>query len=213
MTSRNLYRSLGGLDPNLIAAAAPTDGKTRQGRPSWIKWASIAAGLCVLIGIAFRIALAFVPSQTTDPFREGSQLIIQAEEELPAQYDGNLLAFRLDFPEYELYYKQDGHGENPADWFSLLAMKGDENSQITLHCLFGDSGVEDWKVRSVFTSEATQRIHVNGVEVLVARLDFSLQFEYWYYALFEYDDVVYDVRVKSNDPEYVYRVLHELLAP
>ena len=70
---------------------------------------------------------------------------------------------------------------------------------------------EDWKVDSVFTPEATQTKNINGVEVDIAQTKNSLKYKYWHYAIFTYDGVLYDVRVQSDNPEYVYEVLDTLL--
>lgn len=209
MTSKNLYRCLGGLDPEIIAKAAPAE-KTHK-RPAWVKWAAMAACACLLAGVAFRVAMAFVPSQLTDPFREGTLMEITGQDELPTQYDGELLAFRLNFDGYEFYFKKDGCAENTEDWYSLLGLGYSEDGRILLHCMFGDTTVEDWKVKRVFTKKATETVHINGVEVQIAPHELSLNYAYWHYAIFEYDDVVYDLRVQSNEPEYVYEVLHTLL--
>ena len=48
MTNKNIYRSLGGLDPELIAKAAPVEKV--QKKNTWVKWASMAACLAVLLG-------------------------------------------------------------------------------------------------------------------------------------------------------------------
>ena len=136
---------------------------------------------------------------------------ISNESELPAQYEGNLLAFNLGFEQYEFYYKTDGNAENTDDWYSLLASKYDTNGDIILHCMFGETTVDDWKVSKVFTKEATQTKTINGVEVQIAQNENSLKYEYWHYAIFEYDDVVYDIRVQSDNADYVYEVLNELI--
>ena len=48
MTSMNIYRSLGGIDPELIARAAPDGVSRRKKTKAWIKWASLAAACLVL---------------------------------------------------------------------------------------------------------------------------------------------------------------------
>ena len=223
MTSKNIYMSFGGLDPELIAKAAPAEKVEKKKKNTWVKWGALAACLCLVIGIAFRVAIGFIPNQATDIFREGTLIEITSESDLPAQYDGKLLAFNLEFPQYEFYYRQDcsddssgsvgniGSAENTENWYSLLASKHDSKGKILLHCMFGDSTVDDWKVSTVFTKNVTETITVSGIEVQIARLDLSLQYEYWYYAIFEYDDVVYDIRVQSNNAEYVYDVLETLI--
>lgn len=212
MTSTNLLYAMGGIDPGLIADAAPDAAQKKPQHKTWINWASLAACLCLVIGVAFRIANGFIPSQATDMFREGNLIEITSESDLPAQYDGKLLAFNLDFPQYEFYYKQDGIAENTEDWYSLLALKSDDNGKIVLHCMFGDTTIDDWKVSRVFTKKATETITINGTPVQIARQEPSLQYEYWHYAIFEYDDVVYDIRIQSDNSNYVFDVLNTILS-
>lgn len=211
MTNANLLQAMGHIDPKLIADAAPDVPQKKSANKTWVKWASLAACLCLAVGMMFRIAIGFIPNQATDIFREGNLIEISNESELPAQYDGKLLAFNLEFEQYEFYYKTDGSAENIEDWYSLLASKQDANGDILLHCMFGETTVDDWKVSRVFTEEATETITINGVNIQLARNELSLDYEYWYYAVFEYDDVVYDIRVKSNDANYIFDVLNTIL--
>ena len=212
MTVQQFSHALGSIDARYIEQAATY--KTQKKAALWLQWGTAAACVCLLLGVAFRIAVAFTPSQATDVFREGNLIEISGEEELPAQYDGELLAFRLGFAQYELYYRHDGAAENTADWYSLLTSRRNAEGSIVLHCMFGDTTVEDWRVSSVFTKKATQTIYVNGVEVQIAPHPVpSLGYAYWHYAIFEYDDVVYDIRVQSNDAAYVYEVLGTLIPP
>lgn len=50
MTSMNIYRSLGGLDPDLIAKAAPAEKARKKKRNTWIKWVSLAACFALIVG-------------------------------------------------------------------------------------------------------------------------------------------------------------------
>ena len=50
MTSKNIYMSLGGLDPELIMKAAPAEKAQKKKRNNWVKWGSLAACLCLIIG-------------------------------------------------------------------------------------------------------------------------------------------------------------------
>ena len=49
------------------------------------------------------------------------------------------------------------------------------------------------------------------MNVQIAKTKHSLKYQHWYYAIFEYDDVVYDIRVQSDNAEYIYEVLNQLL--
>lgn len=209
MTTKKFSNALGNIGESYVDEAVNYTAKKK--RNAWLKWGAIAACFCLVVGVAFRIAIGFVPNQATDVFREGNLIEISNESELPAQYEGNLLAFNLGFEQYEFYYKTDGNAENTDDWYSLLASKYDTNGDIILHCMFGETTVDNWKVSKVFTKEATQTKTINGVEVQIAQNKYSLKYEYWYYAIFEYDDVVYDIRVQSDNADYVYEVLNTLI--
>ena len=215
MTQEKFIDAITNLDSDILeryfVMKADLAEKKKPKKNAWVKWASMAACLCLVVGVAFRIAISFAPSQETDIFREGILIEIANENELPAQYDGQLLAFHLGFEKYEFYYKANGSAENTEDWYSLLASKRDTNGYILLHCMFGETAVGDWKVSSVFTKDTTETVTVNGVKVQIAENEMSLDYEYWYYAIFEYDDVVYDLRVKSNDANYIFDVLHTIL--
>ena len=49
MTNKNIYRSLGGLDSELIMKAAPAEKVQKKKKTTWVKWASLAACLCLII--------------------------------------------------------------------------------------------------------------------------------------------------------------------
>lgn len=209
MTTKKFSNALGNIGESYVDEAVNYTAKKKSN--AWLKWGAIAACFCLVVGVAFRIAIGFFPSQMTDTYREGTLIEITNESELPAQYEGKLLAFNLGFEQYEFYYKTDGKAENTDDWYSLLASKYDANGDIILHCMFGETTVDDWKVSKVFTKEATQTKTINGVEVQIAQNVNSLKYEYWYYAIFEYDDVVYDIRVQSDNADYVYEVLNKFI--
>lgn len=213
MKATKFSNALGNVGDNYVDEAVTYTVKKKSN--AWLKWGAIAACLCLVVGVAIRIGIGFVPSQMTDIYREGNLIEITDESELPAKYDGELLAFNLDFESYEFYYKFDGVPENTDDWYSLLASKYDTNGDILLHCMFDAASKQnpdqDWKVNAVFTSDATQKTTINGVEVEIAQTKNSLKYKYWHYAIFTYDGVVYDVRVQSDNPEYVYAVLDILL--
>ena len=55
MTNKNIYRSLGGLDPELIMKAAPAEKVQKKKKNTWVKWASLAAACFVLLICAMPI--------------------------------------------------------------------------------------------------------------------------------------------------------------
>lgn len=212
MTNRDIFRELTYIDPALAADASPKEGerKPKQSR-KWLKWGAVAAAVCVVATLAFRIGIALTPSQMTDVFREGISMELTDLSQLPAEYDGTLLVKNLDVDAFEFYYKEGGDPSNTEDWYSLLLLEYDRGSKLMLHCMFGDLDLEDWKVDMVFTKKATETRIIHGVEVQIARRELSLNYEYVYYAIFKYDGVVYDLRTESNEAEYVYEMLDILL--
>ena len=212
MTNRDIFRELTFIDPALVVDAAPGEEKqkSKQSR-KWLKWGAVAAVICVVATLAFRIGITLTPSQMTDVFREGSRMDLTDLDQLPAKYDGTLLVKNLDVDAFEFYYKEGGDPSNIEDWYSLLLLEHDRGGKIMLHCMFGDPDLEDWKVDMVFTKKATETRVIHGVEVQIARRELSLNYEYVYYAIFKYDGVVYDLRTESNEAEYIYEVLDILL--
>ncbi len=212
MTNRDIFRELTYIDPNLAAAAAPREGNrtARRSRP-WLKWVGIAACLCLVAVLVFRVGIALTPSQATDVFREGIGMELTDLSELPAAYDGILLVKNLDVDAYEFYYKEGGDPANTDDWYSLLLSEDIGGGRVLMHCMFGDPDIEDWKVDMVFTKKATETRVIHGVEVQIARREVSLRAEYAYYAVFKYDGVVYDLRTESDEAGYIYEVLDMLL--
>ena len=90
------------------------------------------------------------------------------------------------------------------DWYSLLIADFQSDRELLVYCMFG---VDDWNM----SKDATKTTTINGVDVQITRYENSLVYKYRYYAIFEYDDIVYDIHVKSNDSDYIYDVLNQLL--
>lgn len=214
MTDTNLLHAMGNIDPRLIAEAAPDVITGKSSGRTWLKWGAMAAGLCLVAAAAWRISVAFTPSQCTDIYRNATPYEIESVYDLPAEYEGKILAQNLELSEratVDFYYIEGGSPTDTEDWYSLIVSDSQRDRELLMHCMFGEGAVDDWKVRMVLTNAATQEVTINGVEVQVARQKYSLEYEYSYYAIFGYDDVVYDLRVKSNEPDSIYEVLNQLL--
>ncbi len=211
MTNINLVHAMGKIDPKLIADAAPDMLQNKSAKNTWIKWFSLAACLCLVIVCTFRISFRF---GATDVYRHGIQYEIDNVFDLPAQYNGKILVQNLNLSKaatFEFFYNENGAVTNPDDWYSLIISDHQNDKQLLIHCMFGNTTVEDWKVDMVFTNEATKIININGIEIQIAQFKKSIDYNYWYYAIFEYDNIVYDVRVKSNNEDCIYDVLNEII--
>ena len=49
MINKNIYKGLGGLDPELIEKASPTENLRKKKNKAWIKWVSLVACICLII--------------------------------------------------------------------------------------------------------------------------------------------------------------------
>lgn len=49
MTNKNIYRSLGGLDPELVAKAAPAEKVQKKKKNAWVKRVSVAACISLIV--------------------------------------------------------------------------------------------------------------------------------------------------------------------
>ena len=62
MTNTEFYREFGNIDPKMIEAAAPAKNVQKKKKNGWVKWASLAACLCVIITAVLVIYTPYNPS-------------------------------------------------------------------------------------------------------------------------------------------------------
>lgn len=51
--------------------------------PVWVKWAAMAACLCLIVADAWRLGIIFTGSNVEDPFREGQLYEMSSLDDLP----------------------------------------------------------------------------------------------------------------------------------
>ena len=61
MTNKNIFREMGGLDPDLIMKAAPDVPHKKSVNKTWVKWASIAACFALILCIGIPTLLHIYP--------------------------------------------------------------------------------------------------------------------------------------------------------
>ena len=96
MTNKNIYRSLGGLDPELIMKAAPAEKVQKKKKNGWVKWASLAACLCLVI----TASIVILPSILDDIF-SGESAYIHFEGETVKTEKGSLTLIQENPTEYK----------------------------------------------------------------------------------------------------------------
>ena len=96
MTNKNIYMSLGGLDPELIMKAAPAEKAQKKKSRTWVKWASLAACLCLVI----TASIVILPSILDDIF-SGEAAYIHFEGETVKNQKGSLTLIQENPTEYK----------------------------------------------------------------------------------------------------------------
>ena len=135
---------------------------------------------------------------------------------LDTAYNNRLLLDNLDWSQYGtyeswLYCHTEGTISNPKNWRTLLIFARNAQSRLQVFTIFNDEEITDWKVSMVFRNANTKTVEVNGVQVEIAEWKETPNYQYWHYAIFKYQGVIYDIRIQSNDPDQIMNFLNELI--
>ncbi len=208
MNSLMLFEAIGEIDEKYITEAKPVSGRKKI----IITFIASAAACLILFFFIPNIPNFFgMGAQEGDIYRNGCHIENMTLKKLSACFDGKLLAENIiGDNDFEFYSKTEKFSENPDDWYSLLYSEYNTDYSIVMHCMFGEEK-ENWKVDMVFTDEATKTVNINGTLVEIAQFDLTLNYPFKHYVLFQYDGVVYDLRVSSNSEDTVYEILELLL--
>ena len=104
MTEKDILRAMGGIDASLILDAEKPRKKT-----NWLKWASIAAGFCLIVYLGFMMKIAFTGANAPGPVSIQYESIAEMNEALGREtlYSDNNIenAFNI-----SVSYTDDGTG-------------------------------------------------------------------------------------------------------
>ena len=215
MKKPKLAIAMGYIEDELIAKAI--EFKPRMNNLKKWNLLKIAACVAVVCVALIPVMFGFVGGNATDIYRRGESMVISDIKNWFNEHESIVLVENLDFEVFkeekvELFYDKSGTAENVDDWYSLLIRGKYLEKDITIYCMFDETkGVEDWKVSMVFQPDVTKKIDINGTMVEVAGRDVPLEGQNQYYAIFEYQDVVYDIRIISNNVDDMYAVLNDIL--
>lgn len=216
MKESKLTIAMGYIDDGLVSDAADYRPRKKT-RPKAVRWLATAACFALVCVAAFQIVIDFTGNQSVDIYRVGECKQLESIDFLIQNYSGDLLLDRLNLDDsentnIELYYSASGNAENTEDWYSAIVDTEYADYSVSIYALFdGTKTVEDWKVSSVFTENATKIVTIAETEVQIAPNNHGNLLSNGYYAIFEYEDVIYEVRVTSNDIQDTYSVLNQLL--
>lgn len=213
-----LYNSITNIQDEIIEEAQMP--KRKEKNAAWVKWGTLAACLCIVMIGVVRIFIDFIGNQAIDRYRIG---ILEEDPDLADishTFGGNLLTQGIDLETAtslttEFYYDESGNRNNIADWYSLLIFAEYPDYKMSMYCLFNENNVNAWKANSVFTKDNTVEKTMDSISVLQARADDSLLqntsgYQYVDYVIFEYDNVVYDIRTYSNKESTMDDVLSDI---
>ena len=92
MTNKNIYRNLGNLDPALIAMAAPAEKAIIPKKNTWVRWASLAACLFLIVGAVIVVPMVWGNKSNVPPNMYDTLNIPAITVQVPSsapQYYGN----------------------------------------------------------------------------------------------------------------------------
>ena len=215
MKMMKLAIAMGYIEDELISKAI----EYKPRRNNLKKWnvLKIAACVAVVSAALVPVMFGFVGGNATDIYRRGESIVISDIKNWFGEYENVVLIENLDFEVFqeekvELFYDMNGVAENVGDWYSFLLRGRYLNQKMTVYCLFDKTKtIEDWKVSSVFQPEVTEKIAINGVTVEIAGRQLLDNGQNQYYAIFEYRDVVYDIRIISDTVDDMYAILSDML--
>ena len=108
MTNKNIYMNLGGLDPELIMKAAPAEKVQKKKSRTWVKWASLAACLCLVI----TASIVILPSILDDIF-SGEAAYIHFEGETVKTEKGSLTLIQENPTKYKCTFMLEKTSNDP----------------------------------------------------------------------------------------------------
>ena len=225
MTNKNIYRSLGGLDPELIMKAAPAEKVQKKKKNSWVKWASLAACFCLVIVGVFHFVIPFFPNQSPVSIWPKTHYETTSFDEIVAvcgtQIFNNIPIAEGTDNHYTLEIKKDGDFSNPTDWkvLSIISRYGEYNDQRVSYYISFD-GSDMMLNHIIFENSTTTEI--NGVlveyrewlknEKTEIGKVFESDYEYTVGAKFTYNGYTYYVETQSNDPDFYTTIINQMLA-
>ncbi len=150
MTNKNIYESLGGLDPALIERAAPAEKvqtiapkKMCRKKSAWIKWLTVAACVCLVITGSVLLGGSFSDDPPDDDIASGFVITAYAENgeltELGAENSvlsvlsssvGQNNIFGVDMPLFNFKVRPSGATESDETLFARYELSVSYNGKV-----------------------------------------------------------------------------------
>ena len=131
-------------------------------------------------------------------------------EEVSSAYEGVLLAENISFANADdtsilLRYNGDGLPLSSEDWKTLSVSASYENYDMTLNCAFNGESF------TMNGEEPIDIIQYGDTNIQIYQGETTPEYELTYYAVFEYQNVYYELKTYSNDEKCIYEILQAVL--
>lgn len=200
MSEKRILELFNNIDGKYIDEAAPQNVKNHKFKFSPI---IVAACLCLLLIGGWGVS-RFMQAPVEEKYYTTNM------DEVLAAYDGELLAEKISYEGASdtnilLCYTGNDLPLSSEEWKSLSVSASYEDYDMTLNCAFNGetfSGNGENAIDTIQYGETTIQIYQGET---------TPEFELTYYAVFEYQNVCYELKTYSNDKECIYEILQAVL--
>ena len=206
MTEKDILRAMGGIDSALILDAEKPRKKT-----NWLKWASIAAGFCLIVYLGFMMKIAFTGANAPGPtiFYYGSFAEMNAAIGKDTLYnDENTVFAESEAISISISCFEDESGNvDVRDPNQLKATVRNGAVRVDYYILFGRDNVKKSYVGGY--EEQKLRLEKNGITVHYSKI---FDGSYHSQAKFVHEGDLYIIDVTSQEDihdieDYIVKIL------
>lgn len=200
MSEKRILELFNNVDEKYIDEAAP---KNVQKHKFKISPVIVVACLCLLVIAGFGVSRFIQPSVEEKYYTTNM-------DEVLAVYEGELLAEKISYEgasdtKILLCYTGDDLPLSSDGWKTLSVSASYEDYDMTLNCAFNGE---------TFTAngeKAIDTIQYGDTVIQIYQGETTPEFELTYYAVFEYQNVCYELKTYSNDKDCIYDILKAVL--
>lgn len=202
MKEKRILEVLGEVDEMYINEANPcNDSKKNKFAAGWL---AVAACLCIII--CGGIGISLYNANTSKEKKYYNTNI----EEVSALYEGVLLAKNLSYDEayntkIQLCYTGEGLPFSESEWEKLTVSANYEDYDLTMDCTFNGDEV------NVEGGDAIEKIEFGETTVFLYQAEPQADYDLSYYAVFEYENVLYELQTYTNEEKRIYEILETVL--
>ncbi len=164
---------------------------------------AVAACLCLMVIAGFGVA-HYMQTPVDEKYYTTNI------EEVSAIYEGVLLAENISYEEatdthIQLCYSGTGLPISVDDWKTLSVSANYEDYDVTLNCAFNG------EVFTVNEENAIDIVQYGDTTIHIYKAETTSEYDLAFYAVFEYQNVCYELRTYSNDKDCIYDILQAVL--